>query len=188
MSQTVVNELFFPFLDARKSSSCCRKADHGLCLLFGSGTLEIAICTYKYSVLEAGSNENHFFSKKKVSHNLISLLLSIHRWFRLILGLQFILFYTYKTFCSPWTQDEELTPALGNVPYNCVWNQHCSPGEQGSCDFTTFSVAVLTLFTLKVSVLILVSASVHGKSTFQTVQTICNWKTLSFSLNIFADI
>lgn len=47
--------------------------------LFVSEMLEIAICTYKCSVLEAASNENHFFSKKKISHNLISLFLSIHR-------------------------------------------------------------------------------------------------------------
>lgn len=71
-------------------------------VLLVSETLENAICTYKYSVLFGSWQQwKPFFSKKNISHNLIYLFLFIHRWFRLISELQSILFYTYKTFCSP---------------------------------------------------------------------------------------
>lgn len=65
------------------------------------------------------------------------------------------------SFCSTQIPDEELIPAPRNGSCNCL------PGEQDSCDFTTILVALFTL--LKISMLVLVSASEHGKNSLQTV-------------------
>lgn len=89
-----------------------------------------------------------------------------------VLGLQSILPVHRKmkaSVCSLQTKDNELIPASRNESYNCSWKQNCLPGKWDSCDFTPLPVAVFTLLRLKVSVLVPFSASMHGKSCFQTV-------------------
>lgn len=91
------------------------------------------------------------------------------------------------SFCSTQTSDEELIPASRNGSCNCGWRQHCLPGKQDSCDFTTILVAIFTLFRLKISMQVLLSASEHGKNSLQTVNHLwgcVQWEKNYFFLNI----
>lgn len=84
---------------------------------------------------------------------------------------------------------EDLISASRNLSYNWVWNLCFLFREQDRSDFITFSVAVFMLFKLKVSLLVPLSAAVHGKNSFRIVNHLCLQlkKNIYFSLNIFAD-
>lgn len=76
-------------------------------------------------------------------------------------------------FWSPWVHGEDLIPALRNRSYNWIGNLCFLFKEQDRADFIPFSVAVFILFKLKVSSLVPLSATVHGKNSFHIVNHLC---------------